>query len=49
VERSHDIDEIEFYQPLEYTDDADLNKKLAEWENYYSFHRPHLSLRGKSP
>lgn len=49
VERSHGTDETEFYQFLEYTDDVGLNQKLAEWENYYNFHRPHLSLRGKSP
>ena len=28
VERSHRIDQEEFYQLLTYTDDVDLNKKL---------------------
>jgi len=30
VERSHRTDQEEFYQLLTYTDDVDLNKKLAE-------------------
>ena len=32
VERSHRSDKEEFYQLLTYTDDVDLNEKLAEWE-----------------
>jgi hypothetical protein len=31
VERSHRSDQEEFYQLLTYTDDVDLNKKLAHW------------------
>jgi len=49
VERSHGIDEVEFYQLLTYTDDVDLNKKLAEWERFYNFSRPHGALKGKTP
>jgi transposase InsO family protein len=49
VERSHGTDEQEFYQLLTYTDDVDLKKKLAEWERFYNIHRPHGSLRGKTP
>jgi transposase InsO family protein len=49
VERSHSTDEQEFYQLLTYTTDVDLNKKLAEWENFYNFHRPHGGLHGKTP
>jgi len=49
VERSHRTDDIEFYQLLTYTDDVDLNKKLAQWEEFYNFHRPHSSLKGKTP
>ena len=49
VERSHRTDETEFYQLLTYTDDTDLNSKLAAWENFYNFDRPHLSLHGKTP
>jgi len=37
VERSQVTDDREFYQLLTYTDDVDLNEKLAEWENYYNF------------
>jgi transposase InsO family protein len=49
VERSHLTDELEFYQLLEYTDDVDLNKKLAEWENFYNLSRPHGAFAGKTP
>ena len=49
VERSHRTDDIEFYQLLTYTDDVDLNKKLAHWEKFYNFYRPHSSLKGKTP
>ncbi len=49
VERSHRTDETEFYPPLTYTDDVDLNSKLAAWENFYYYDRPHLSLHGKAP
>jgi len=49
VERSHRTDETEFYQLLTYTDDVDLNTKLAAWENFYNYDRPHLSLHGKTP
>ena len=49
VERSHRTDETEFYQLLTYTDDVDLNTKLAAWENFYNYDRLHLSLHGKTP
>ena len=39
VERSHSTGELEFYQLLTYTDDVDLRKKLAEWEDFYNVHR----------
>ncbi len=48
VERSHSTDEQEFYQLLTYTDDVDLIKKLAEWEQFYNFDRPHSGLNGKT-
>jgi transposase InsO family protein len=48
VERSHGTDEGEFYQLLTYTDDMDLNEKLAQWEDFYNFHRPHQALQGKA-
>jgi len=49
VERSHQTDDIEFYQLLTYVDDVDLNMKLKEWEKFYNFDRPHMSLHGKTP
>ena len=39
----------EFYQLLEYTDDIDIGKRLSEWENFYSYHRPNFALKGKTP
>lgn len=49
VERSHGTDQREFYQLLDYKDDVDLHAKLAEWEAFYNYHRPHTSLKGKTP
>jgi len=49
VERSHRIDQEEFYQLLTYTDDVDLNKKLNAWEKFYNFNRPHGAFNGKTP
>ena len=49
VERSHRTDQEEFYQLLTYTDDVDLNKKLATWENFYNLNRPHGAHNGKTP
>lgn len=49
VERSHLTDKTEFYQLIEYTDDIDIAKKLAEWEIFYNCHRPNAALNGKTP
>jgi transposase InsO family protein len=52
VERSHRIDAEEFYRMLDgvVIDDTDLfNDKLAEWENFYNFERPHGGLNGQTP
>jgi len=53
VERSHRVDDQEFYQLLDkngISDDVHLfNKKLREWENYYNYHRPHRGLGGQTP
>lgn len=52
VERSHRIDEEEFYQMLQgiVIDDSKLfNEKLRGWENFYNFQRPHGSLSGQTP
>jgi transposase InsO family protein len=53
VERSHRVDEQEFYQLLDkdgITDDIRLfNDKLRECEDYYNYHRPHGGLKGQTP
>jgi transposase InsO family protein len=49
VERSHLTDQNEFYQLLHYKDDVDLREKLARWEDFYNFHRPHGAHRGQTP
>jgi transposase InsO family protein len=53
VERSHRVDDQEFYQLLDkdgITEDIHLfNEKLREWENYYNCHRPHGALGGQTP
>ncbi|UCC38192.1 MAG: transposase family protein [Candidatus Aminicenantes bacterium] len=49
VERSLRTDQEEFYQLLTYTDDADLNEKLAEWEQFYNMDSPHGAFKGKTP
>jgi transposase InsO family protein len=52
VERSHRIDAEEFYRLLEgvVIDSTELfNDKLAEWEDFYNFNRPHGGLNGQTP
>jgi transposase InsO family protein len=53
VERSHRVDDQEFYQLLDQdgiSDDNHLfNEKLREWEDYYNYHRPHGALDGQTP
>ena len=52
VERSHRIDEEEFYRMLSgvVIDDAKLfNERLREWEDFYNYNRPHAALDGKTP
>lgn len=48
VERSHSTDEQGFYQLLSNIDDRYLNKKLAEWETFYNFHRLRGGLNRKN-
>ena len=52
VERSHRINEQEFYQLIDQngiSDDIHLfNEKLREWEDYYNYHRPHGALQGRT-
>ncbi len=49
VECSHLTDKREFYPLLDYRDDVDLHKKLADWEAFYNFHRPHFAYGGETP
>ena len=53
VERSHRIDDEEFYQVLEDSPVREsihlFNQKLREWEDYYNFDRPHGALDGQTP
>ena len=49
VERSHLTDQREFYQMLDYAGDVNLREKLAQWESYYNFLRPHSARGGKTP
>jgi len=52
VERSHRIDDDEFYRMLAgvVIDDTRLvNTKLKEWERFYNFERPQGSLNGLTP
>jgi transposase InsO family protein len=52
VERSHRIDQEEFYRMLQgvVIDDTGLfNERLKEWEDFYNFNRPHGGLGGQTP
>ncbi len=49
VERSHLINQTEFYQLVEYVDDVDTLKKLNQWEQFYNCHQPNAALHGKTP
>ena len=53
VERSHRVDDQEFYQLLDRDGIAGdihlFNAKLREWEDYYNYQRPHGALDGQTP
>ena len=49
VERSHRTDQQEFYQLLSYKGDVDLEPRLAEWERFSNFDRPHGAFAGQTP
>lgn len=52
VERSHRMDEEEFYRLLEgvvIESVGGYNTRLQEWENFYNYERPHGGLGGQSP
>ncbi len=37
------------FRLLAHTDDDDLNRKLAAWEDFYNLNRPHKAHGGKTP
>ncbi len=43
------MDEREFYRLFEYANDLDLDRKLAEREQFYDFSRPHGSHAWETP
>jgi hypothetical protein len=48
VERTQRTDLDEFYATVD-VGDPELADRLAEWEFYFNWHRPHSSLGGKTP
>ena len=48
VERSQKTDEVEFYANID-VDDPELEDRLAGWQHYYNWRRPHGALNGKTP
>lgn len=48
VERSQKTDKIEFYACVD-LNDPELEYRLAEWQHYYNWRRPHGALNGKTP
>jgi hypothetical protein len=50
---AHLVDRVLTIAPIRqwvlYTDDVDLNKKLATWEDFYNFSRPHGAHGGRAP
>ena len=48
VERSQKTDLEEFYPTVDLKD-RNLPERLAEWQHYYNWHRPHGSLKGRTP
>jgi hypothetical protein len=49
VERSHGNDERELYQRLSCKDEVELNRKSTQREDFYKLHRPHGSMKGRTP
>jgi transposase InsO family protein len=52
VERSHRIDQEEFYRQLKGVvmhGTEEYNQRLDEWERFYNYSRPHGGLGGKTP
>jgi hypothetical protein len=48
VERSQRTDPHEFYSTVD-INSPDLEQQLQEWQHHYNWHRPHNSLKGKTP
>lgn len=48
VERSQKTDKVEFYAIAD-LNDPELSDRLAEWQFFYNWQRPHGSLNGKTP
>lgn len=48
VERSQKTDKIEFWAICDLTD-SDLDMRLAEWQHYYNWRRPHGAHNGLTP
>lgn len=48
VERSHLTDLQEFYAVVD-VNSPDIHNRLAEWQHYYNWERPHSMLNGKTP
>ncbi len=52
TERSHRIDDEEFYHQLEgvvISTAEEFNQRLQEWERFYNYDRPHGGLNGQTP
>lgn len=50
VERGQKTDKEEFYRTLDLKDKKlNLKAKLAKWEHFYNYSRPHSSINGKTP
>jgi len=48
VERPQKTDNLEFYATCD-LEDPELADRLAEWQHYYNWRRPHGALKGKTP
>jgi putative transposase len=49
VERSHKIDDDEFYDRYKFDTKKDFLEALALWQKEYNEERPHSSLGGLTP
>jgi transposase InsO family protein len=49
VERSHRIDEEEFYRLEQYKDYKTLRNKFLAWNNKYNYQRPHGGIKMQTP